>query len=177
MKRHDIIIDAAAIRAANAALADRLAHDVFNVHNDIVVLALLDGGFVFAADMMRELYARNINPPFGTLRISSYGATQESSGAPVMTASVNVDVKGKTILLLDDVFETGNSVKAAHEILTAAGAAHIVIAVFARKPAPQSGRASQCDFHAWDAPNRFLAGYGMDDSASGRGAPYIYAVN
>ncbi|WP_017931311.1 phosphoribosyltransferase [Robiginitomaculum antarcticum] len=177
MKRHDIIIDAASISAANAALAKILVRDVFITHPDTVVLALLDGGFVFAADMMRELFACGIDPAFGTLRISSYGAAKESSGHPVMTASVNVPIDGKTILLLDDVLETGLSVKAARDILMAGGAVQIFTAVFARKPEPKSGRLCGCDFQAWDGPDRFLAGYGMDDKACGRGAPYIYAVD
>jgi hypoxanthine phosphoribosyltransferase len=77
---------------------------------------------------------------------------------------------------MDDVIDTGVSLAQAAEIVRAAGAAEVLTVVFARKPWP-SRRAVEPDDFAWDAPARFLVGYGMDLGGRLRDLPYVAAAD
>jgi hypoxanthine phosphoribosyltransferase len=85
-------------------------------------------------------------------------------------------VAGRQILLMDDVFDTGLSLSQAVQVLETAGARQVLSAVFARKPWPTE-RLCQPDFVAWEAPARFLVGYGMDAGGQFRGRPGIGALD
>jgi hypoxanthine phosphoribosyltransferase len=83
---------------------------------------------------------------------------------------------GRKALVVDDVFDTGLSLSEAYRLVRDAGAAEVLTAVFARKPWPRK-RAMQPDFVAWEAPARYLVGYGMDTGGAYRGLPYICALD
>jgi hypoxanthine phosphoribosyltransferase len=83
---------------------------------------------------------------------------------------------GRKALIVDDVFDTGLSLSEAYRLVSDAGAAEVMTAVFARKPWPKE-RAMQPDFVGWEAPARYLVGYGMDSAGAYRGLPYIGALD
>ena len=85
-------------------------------------------------------------------------------------------VLGRKALIVDDVFDTGLSLSEAARLVRDAGASEVLTAVFASKPWPTE-RAIQPDFVAWEAPPRFLVGYGMDVAGGMRGIPYIGAMD
>ncbi len=146
------------------------------IDDDTVVVALLTGGLWFAADLTRALYRRGRNPLFDALWLASYGDAQESSGRIEQVAGLQRPVTGRRVLLLDDVFDTGRSLLAAREIVLQAGAGQVLTAVFARKPWPMT-RGLAPDFVGWEAPARFLAGYGMDVAGRDRGRPGVAALD
>jgi len=74
------------------------------------------------------------------------------------------------------VFDTGLSLSEAARLVRDAGAAQVLTAVFARKPWP-TPRAMEPDFVAWEAPARYLVGYGMDSAGRYRGLPYVAALD
>ena len=78
------------------------------------------------------------------------------------------------MLLLDDVLDSGRSLASAVQTVKSAAAAEALTAVFARKPWPEPRMTP--DFIAWEAPDRFLVGYGMDDAGRYRGLPGIEAI-
>jgi hypoxanthine phosphoribosyltransferase len=80
------------------------------------------------------------------------------------------------VLLIDDVLDTGKSLTHARRIVLEAGAVAVQTAVFARKPWP-TAREIDPDFVGWEAPARFLAGYGMDVAGRDRGRPGIAALD
>ncbi len=146
------------------------------IDDDTVVVALLTGGLWFAADLTRALYRLGRNPVFDALWLASYGDAQESSGRITLRAGLQRPVAGRRVLLLDDVLDTGLSLLHAREIVLDAGAAQVLTAVFARKPWPTE-REIVPDFVGWEAPARFLAGYGMDVAGRDRGRPGIAALD
>ena len=75
---------------------------------------------------------------------------------------------------MDDVLDTGASLKFARDHVLRAGASEVIIAVMAQKPV---GRAIEADVVGWEAPLRYLVGYGLDDGAKMRGLPYIGALD
>ena len=146
------------------------------ITDDTVVVCLLTGGIWFAADMTRALSDLGRHPLFDALWLSSYGDETRSSGSVRVQAGLQRPVTGRQVLLLDDVFDTGLSLSEAVRIVKEAGAAEVLSAVFARKPWP-TPRAMEPDFVAWEAPARFLVGYGMDDAGRLRGLSGIGALD
>lgn len=168
-----MLLSAAEVACHVADLAKLIAP---RITDGTVVVCLLTGGIWFAADMTRALSDLGCNPLFDALWLSSYGDETRSSGSVRIEAGLQRSVEGRQVLLLDDVFDTGLSLSEAVRIVKEAGAAEVLSAVFARKPWPTQ-RAMEPDFVAWEAPARFLVGYGMDDGGRLRGLSGIAALD
>ncbi len=168
-----MLLSAADVACHVADLAKMIAP---RITDETVVVCLLTGGIWFAADMTRALSDLGCNPLFDALWLSSYGDETRSSGSVRIEAGLQRPVEGRQVLLLDDVFDTGLSLSEAVRIVKEAGAAEVLSAVFARKPWPTQ-RAMEPDFVAWEAPARFLVGYGMDDGGRLRGLSGIAALD
>ncbi|MFN3932542.1 MAG: phosphoribosyltransferase [Brevundimonas sp.] len=160
-----------------ARIVADLARQIAPVIDDETVAAvLLTGGLWFAADLTRALARIGRNVRFDALWLASYGDEKESRGKIDIYANFQRPIAGKKVLILDDVFDTGLSLAEAVRIATEAGAADVITCVFARKPWPLP-RAPEPDFVGWDAPNRFLVGYGLDHAGTLRGLPDICALD
>lgn len=163
------LISAENIKAKIEALADTLSK---TLDTDWAVVALMDGALIFAADIMRALYRRGINAEFENMTLSSYGDDIQSAGHVTIQKGLTRDITGKSVLLIDDVYETGLTLSKASDIIMAAGAKEVKSCVFAHKHG-YNGEARLPDFSAWDAPDAFLVGYGMDFKGRYRGLPFI----
>ena len=160
-----------------ARIVADLARRIAPVTDDETVAAvLLTGGLWFAADLTRALSRIGRNVRFDALWLASYGDEQSSRGRIDVYAPFQRPIAGKKVLILDDVFDTGLSLAEAVRIAKEAGAADVLTCVFARKPWPLP-RAPEPDFVGWDAPNRFLVGYGLDHAGALRGLPDICALD
>ena len=159
-------------RAVND-LAERLAP---RLSPDAVVVCLLTGGLWFAADLTRALSRVGRNVRFDALWLASYGDDTSSRGKIDVYAPLQRSVVGRKVLIVDDVFDTGLSLAEAVRITQEAGASEVLTAVFARKPWPLP-RAPEPDFVGWEAPNRFLVGYGLDHAGALRGLPDVCALD
>lgn len=154
-------------------LADRIAP---RIDDETVAVCLLTGGLWFAADLMRALAVRGRHPLFDALWLSSYADARTSLGRVHVRAGLQRSVEGRAVLLIDDVADSGLSLAEAARIVRAAGAASVLSAAFARKPWP-APREAEPDFVGWEAPDRFLVGYGLDDAGRLRGLPGIAALD
>ncbi len=161
-----------AVAARVEALAVRIASDL---HEDTVAVCLLVGGLWFAGDLTRALAALGRPIAFDALWLASYGDGQSSGGRVEVRAGLQRPIKGRHALIIDDVFDTGLSLREAARHLRESGARTVATAVFASKPWPKP-RALTPDYVAWEAPARFLVGYGMDLGGAYRGLPYVAAV-
>ncbi len=146
------------------------------VTDDTVAVCLLTGGMWFAADLMRALYRHGRNLHFDALWLASYGDERTTSGDILLRAGLQRPVQGRQVLVIDDVMDSGFSLDEAVRLLKLAGALEVLTTVFARKPWPEP-RKTPCDFVAWEAPGRFIVGYGMDFQGRYRGLPGIAAVD
>lgn len=156
-----------------ARMADAIAP---RIDDDTVAVCLLSGGIWFAADITRALAERGRLVAFDALWLASYGDAHESRGQVDVRAPLQRPVTGKQVLILDDVFDSGLSLREAVRIMREAGAADVLTAVFARKPWPEP-RDCNPDFVGWDAPARYLVGYGLDSGGKMRGLPGICALD
>ncbi len=160
-----------------AERVDRLAAEIApRIDDNTVAVCLLTGGLWFAADLTRALSRHGRNVAFDALWIASYGDETQTSGRVLLRAGLQRPVEGRTVLIMDDVIDSGLSLKEAVRLMQDAGAETILTACFARKPWPEPREVS-CDFVAWDAPSRFLAGYGMDVAGRYRGWPDVLALD
>ena len=169
----EVLLPAQGVQTAVRALAARIAP---TLDDDAVVICLLTGGLWFAADLMRALATLGRHPLFDALWLASYGDGRRSAGEVELRAGLQRPVEGRDVLILDDVLESGLSLAAAGWLVSAAGARSVRTAVFARKPWPDGPR-PEPDFVAWEAPARFLVGYGMDHRGRYRGLGDVAAVD
>jgi len=146
------------------------------VDDETVAVCLLTGGLWFCADLMRALSRQGRDVRFDALWLASYGDARASLGRCEVRADLQRPLDGRKALVVDDVFDTGLSLSEAARLVRDAGAGEVLTCVFARKPWPTT-RAIEPDFVAWEAPARFLVGYGMDASGAYRGLPYIGALD
>jgi hypoxanthine phosphoribosyltransferase len=144
--------------------------------DETVVVCLLTGGIWFAADLTRALARQGRIVRFDALWLASYKDERQSSGRCEVRADLQRPIAGRKALVVDDVFDTGLSLSEAARLVKDSGATEVLTAVFARKPWP-TPRAMEPDFVAWEAPGRFLVGYGLDVAGTMRGLPYIGAMD
>ena len=146
------------------------------IDDDTVAVCLLIGGLWFAADLTRALARLGRYVSFDAMWLASYGDGQESRGRCQVRADLQRPLAGRRALVLDDVLDTGLSLSEAARLVRDAGATEVLTAVFARKPWP-TPRSIEPDFVGWEAPARFLVGYGMDHAGRMRGLPSVGAVD
>ncbi len=157
-------------------VADLAARIAPVIDYETVAAVLLTGGLWFAADLTRAPARVGRNVRFDALWLASYGDEQSSRGRIDVYAPYQRPITGRRVLIVDDVFDTGLSLAEAVRITREAGAAEVLTCVFARKPWPLA-RAPEPDFVGWEAPNRFLVGYGLDRAGALRGLPDICALD
>ena len=160
----------------NARVADLAAQLAPRLADDVVAVCLLTGGLWFASDMTRALARLGRHVAFDALWLASYGDDRSSRGRCQVRADLQRPMAGRQALVLDDVVDTGLSLSEAARLVRDAGAREVITCVFARKPWP-TPRALEPDLAAWDAPPRYLVGYGMDAAGKMRGLPYIAAID
>ena len=169
----DVVLTEEELQARIDTLADRLAP---RLQGDWSAINILIGATPFTSDLMKALARRGIHPVLDALWLESYRDERESSGRVVVRADIVRPVEGRGVLLIDDVFDTGRTLSFARSHLMTKGAREVLTVALARKPWAPDGE-ENVDFHAFDAPGRFLVGYGMDDAGLYRGLPYIGALD
>lgn len=173
MSEPHVLLTQAEIEARVEALAAQIAP---RTDDETVAVCLLTGGIWFTADLTRALARHGRHLRFDALWLSSYKDERASSGRCQVRADLQRPLSRRRALIIDDVFDTGLSLSEAARLVKDAGASEVLTCVFARKPWPQS-RAIEPDFIGWEAPARFLVGYGMDAGGAMRVLPWIGALD
>lgn len=169
----DTVLSESDLMARIDDLAARLAPRLTGEWSAINILI---GATPFTSDLMKALARLDVHPVLDALWLESYRDARESSGRVVVRADIARQVRDRGVLIIDDVFDTGRTLAFARKHLLAKGAREVITCALARKPwAPEGDE--DVDFHAFDAPPRYLVGYGMDDAGLYRGLPYIGALD
>ncbi len=164
--------------------ADRIARRVRELGAEIsadysetglVVIGVLKGSFIFLADLVREITAPVI---VDFVSMSSYGSSTCSSGIVRVTKDPDVDVEGKHVLIVEDIVDTGWTLKMSclAENLQAGGAASVRVCTLLDKPCRRKVDV-HLDYVGFEAPNEFVVGYGLDFDGLYRNLPYIGVLN
>ncbi|MBN9673237.1 hypoxanthine phosphoribosyltransferase [Roseibium aggregatum] len=159
--------DAIALRVA--ALADEIAE---SKPRNLLVVAVLKGSFIFAADLLRAMHRAGLEPEVEFFHLSSYGAGTEGSENIRILRDVESDVNGRDILLVDDILESGRTLAFARESLLSRDARSVKIAALLDKPERRKAAIS-ADYVGFTCPDKFVVGYGMDMGHAWRQLPYI----
>ena len=135
-----------------------------------VIVGVLKGVVVFFADMVRQI---KVPCQMDFLWISSYQGT-DSTGQMVVKRDVGVDVKGRHVLILEDIYDTGNSLDFTVRHLLEKQPASLKICTLLDKPERRKpGITLKPDYVGFTVPNEFVVGYGLDYNEEYRNLPYV----
>ncbi len=168
--RIDVLFSTEAIAARIAGLAGEIRDAGFGER--LLVVAVLKGGFVFAADLIRALHHAGVSPEVDFMSLSSYRAGTASSGTITVLRDLETDVAGRQVLIVDDILESGRTLAWAKRLLGERGAARVGLAVLLDKPGHRAAEI-EADFVGFACPDLFVVGFGMDMGHAYRELPYI----
>jgi hypoxanthine phosphoribosyltransferase len=138
----------------------------------LLIVSVLNGSFVFAADLVRALHRIGVSPEVDFMSLSSYRSATTSSGRVEILRDLEVDVAGRNVLIVDDILESGRTLAFAKDLITARGAARVLTCVLLDKRVPRAADIS-ADLRAFECPNAFVIGYGMDLAQRYRELPFV----
>jgi hypoxanthine phosphoribosyltransferase len=169
------LIDEQVLTRRVAEMAREIAAKCEDV-DELVVVGLLKGAFVFMADLVRAMSRHGLRQRLGFIPARSYGPAMVSSGEVTLERDLDLDVAGRRVLLLDDILDTGHTLSLATRYLEEAGAARVITAVLLDKPSRREVPA-EADHVGFQVPDRFVVGYGIDYAERYRYLPYIAVVD
>lgn len=141
---------------------------------DLLVISILKGSFIFAADLIRAMHATGLAPEVEFITLSSYGKGTTSQGVRIVK-DIDSDVHGRDVLLIDDILESGRTLRFAKELLLERGARHVTIAVLLDKRVKRETDL-EADYVGFECPDHFVVGYGMDVAYAFRELPFVGVV-
>ncbi|MDF1775653.1 MAG: hypoxanthine phosphoribosyltransferase [Rhizobiaceae bacterium] len=170
-KNIDVLFSPEQIATRNMELAAQIA---VQPKNDLLVIAILKGSFIFAADLLRALHHVGLAPEVEFITLSSYGKGTKSQGVKIIK-DIDSEVKGRDVLLIDDILESGRTLRYARELMFERGANDVSIAVLLDKSCRREGTLN-ADHVGFECPDYFVVGYGMDVAYAFRELPFVGIV-
>lgn len=170
-KRIEPLFTAEEIARRNVELAADIASGPIK---DLLVISVLKGSFIFAADLIRALHHVGLAPEVEFITLSSYGAGTVSQGVRIIK-DIDSEVRDRDVLLIDDILESGRTLTFAKELMMERGARHVSIAVLLDK-LDKRQTALEADYVGFQCPDHFVVGYGMDVAYAFRELPFVGVV-
>ncbi|MGO8954222.1 MAG: hypoxanthine phosphoribosyltransferase [Rhodomicrobium sp.] len=171
VKSIEVLFPAEAIAQRNLELAREIASREFH---DLLVVSVLKGSFIFAADLMRAMHGAGLAPEIEFILISSYGVGT-SGGEVKILRDVDAPVAGRDVLVIDDILESGKTLKFTRDLMLGRGARSVSIAVLLDKRKRRQAKI-EADFVGFECPDRFVVGYGMDAAHAFRELPFVGTI-
>ncbi len=168
-KKFKTSIPAPEIKERVKAVAERINNDLKD--KNPLFLAVLNGSFIFAADLMREI---TIPCEISFVKLASYQGTT-STGKITEVIGINEELSGRCIVIVEDIVDTGLTMKRMLETLGTRSPAEIHICTLLVKPDKLQVDLN-IEYAAMKIPNDFIVGYGLDYNQQGRNLPDIYTV-
>lgn len=144
---------------------------------EFMIVALLKGSFVFAADLVRALHAVGCSPQIDFMTLASYGKNKTGGQNITIQRDLSEEVAGKQVLIVDDILESGRTLQYARNLLLERGATDTQICVLMEKPGKRVAEGVDADFTGFVIPDRFVVGYGLDYANYYRELPFIGALD
>jgi hypoxanthine phosphoribosyltransferase len=140
--------------------------------NEITIVPILTGAMIFCCDLIREI---PIAMSIGMLTVSSYpGSSVRSQGSSLLSQQLG-NVKGRHVLLLDDILDSGGTLKLVTPIIKDLGALSVKTCVLLRKDRPEA-KSVHADYVGFEIPDEFIVGYGLDYNNYYRNLPDIVTL-
>jgi len=140
---------------------------------ELVLVSVLKGSCIFLADLMRSI---DLNLTIDFMAVSSYKDGTKSTGDVEILKDLSNPIRGKHVIVVEDIVDTGLTLSRLLEILDSRGAASIKLASFLDKPEPRIKTELKIDYTGFVVPNKFVVGYGLDAAGRYRNLPFIAIV-
>lgn len=173
MLRHRVLFDEVAIARRVEQLARSIAGDLPSPAP--LMIGLLTGAFVFLADLVRALGRLAVEPLVDFMAVSHYGATIASNDKVRVHKHAALDVAGRSVLIVDDILDSGQTLSLVRELLEARNPAWLRTCVLLDKPSRRVVPIS-ADYVGFEVPDVWIVGYGLDAAGEGRALPYVAAL-
>ncbi|HEY9124327.1 MAG TPA: hypoxanthine phosphoribosyltransferase [Bacteroidales bacterium] len=154
-------------------LVEHVAQKINNelCNEDVVFIGVLNGSFIFMADLIREI---NFHVTISFIKLASYQA-DKSSGEVKQIIGLNIDLKGKTVVIVEDIIDTGITLEYLLKQIEQQQPAKIKVASMFFKP-KACKMPVHIDYLGTEIPNDFVIGYGLDYNGFGRNLPDLYRL-
>jgi len=138
---------------------------------EFVLIGILNGAWMFLADLAREL-GPNCSPQICFMKVSSYGNSHKSSGELKIIQDVEIDLKGKRVIIVEDIVDTGLTMKKLINLFEKRGCGSVEVCVFADKKDAREVKV-KLDYVGCEVPREFIVGYGLDYAQKYRNLSYL----
>ncbi|MGN1299419.1 MAG: hypoxanthine phosphoribosyltransferase [Candidatus Scatovivens sp.] len=167
MEKIKVLIEAKKIQERIKQLADEIMKDYKD--EEILILSVLKGAVFFTVDLAKQI---NNKTEFEFIKLSSYGNAKVSSGKVEIKQDITSKIKGKNILIVEDIIDTGITMKFLKEYLLKFEVNSVKVATLLNKPERRQVDV-KIDYIGFNIPNKFVVGYGLDNKEYLRNLPYI----
>jgi len=154
---------------------DRLASEIKKDYKDKkpLLICILKGSFIFTADLIRQI---NMPLEVDFVKLSSYGPNKTTSGKVKMIQGLNTPIKGRDVLVVEDIIDTGLTISALLDYLGKKKPASLKLCALADKPSRRNVPVT-IDYLGFTVPDKFIIGYGIDWDEKFRYLPNICYIN
>jgi len=142
---------------------------------NLVMIGVLRGSFIFLADLVRGFAEHNLHPRIDFITLSSYGSGTESGGTVKITHDTDEDLRGADVVIVDDILDSGRTLAFAKELFLKRGARSVQTCVLLDKQANRAVKIA-ADYTGFPVDDVFVVGYGLDYDNRYRELPYIAKV-
>jgi hypoxanthine phosphoribosyltransferase len=170
LSRIEVLYSESEITSRVAALGKQITTDYTN--EPLVVLVVLKGSFVFAADLIRKI---ELPLRVEFLGLKSYGSDTVSSGVVQITQDLTSPINGENVLIIEDIVDTGLTMKYLLRQLTTRTPKSVRVCSFLHKPA-RTIEPVAIDYLGFTIPDQFVVGYGLDHAQKYRNLPYLGVI-
>lgn len=152
-------------------IVNTLAKQIEKDYNDkdFIAIGLLKGSAVFMADLIRKI---NLDFAIDFMSVSSYGSGTVSTGNVKIVKDISQSVKGKDVLIIEDIVDSGNTLSYISELFAQKGAASVKLCALFDKPSRRVADIN-VDYIGMEIPDAFIVGYGLDYDEKYRNLPYV----
>jgi len=152
-------------------IADQINKTALNQEQESVFVSILNGSFMFTSDLCKKL---SFTPEISFMKIASYEG-MNSSGEVSNMIGLNTNIKGKTVYIIEDIVDSGNTIEFLYNQFLEMQAKEIFVVCLLFKPKAYN-KSIPIHFKGFEIPNDFVVGYGMDYNGLGRNFKDIYVL-
>lgn len=164
----EILISREEMQAKVVELGTQISEDYKG--KDLVLVCVLKGGVVFHSDLMRAI---TIPVDMDFMAVSSYGVSTKSSGVVRIIKDLDIDIKNKHVLIVEDIVDTGLTLAHLKELLKTRGPLSVKICTALDKPSRRKAESLEIEYRGIEIPDKFVVGYGLDYAEKYRNLPDV----
>lgn len=169
----EVLISEEKIAKRVKEIAEEISNDFKDQDNDLVLVGILKGAFVFLSDLVKDI---QIPVMIDFMDVSSYGNSTSSTGDVRIDMDLNYNIEGKNVVIVEDIIDTGYTLSYLKQNLSSRGAKSIKIATLLDKTDRRVVNL-KVDYVGFTIPDAFVIGYGLDYAELYRNLPYIGIID